>query len=146
VVYVKDVLEQAMVEFFRMRGVLDPSRAAEGLGASVSEALALRFIAVSSPTQLELADHLGLEKSTVSRLVDGMEAKGWVSKTRNSDNRRFVSVALTEQGLEAESMVAEGIQARHGRMLEGLSVPERQALKVGLPALLRVLSETAQPD
>ncbi|MEV6524525.1 MarR family transcriptional regulator [Longispora sp. NPDC051575] len=136
-----DALDRAMVQLFRLRGVLDSSQAAAGLGMSVSEAMALRYLANGPSTQQELGSYLALEKSTVSRLVDAMVSKGWVGKERDPDNRRYLMVTLTEAGIAAAASVAEAMRQRHSGMLEALSGEELQALAVALPALVRVLSD-----
>jgi DNA-binding MarR family transcriptional regulator len=134
-----DVLDMAMDGLFRRRGVLDPSRAVPGLGASLSESLALGFLAAGPRVQHELGAYLDLEKSTVSRLVAGMTRKGWVERARDPDNRRFQKVALTGPGREAAARIAEAVRQRHQRWLAALSQDEREALAVGLPALVRVM-------
>lgn len=93
-------------------------------------------------TQNDLAERLGLEKSTISRLVSGMEAKGWVSRTRHPHNRRFSTVALTPAGLGAARHAADHLKQQHQTMLAALSPDERSALGTTARALSRIFSET----
>jgi DNA-binding MarR family transcriptional regulator len=141
-----ELLELAMGQLFQLRGVLDPSQVASGLGMSVSEAMALRYLALSPSTQQSLGAHLGLEKSTVSRLVDAMATKGWVSKERDPANRRYRSVELTEAGHEAAANVAAAMRDRHVHMLASFTPEERHALTVALPALMRSLPTEPKPN
>jgi DNA-binding MarR family transcriptional regulator len=141
-----ELLDLAMGRLFLLRGVLDPSQVASGLGMSVSEAMALRHLALSPSTQQSLGAHLGLEKSTVSRLVDAMATKGWVSKERDPGNRRYRSVQLTEAGREAAESVAAGMRHRHIHMLDSFTPEERHALSVALPALMRTLPTDPRPS
>ncbi|WP_327287081.1 MarR family winged helix-turn-helix transcriptional regulator [Streptomyces sp. NBC_01198] len=141
-----DVLELAMDGLFRRRGVLDPSRVVPGLGASLSESLALGYLATGSCVQHELGSYLGLEKSTVSRLVAGMTEKGWVERGRDPDNRRFQKVVLTGLGRRAATQIAEAMRQRHERWLAALSPEEQQALAIGLPALVRAMTAELGPD
>lgn len=134
------VLEMAMDGLFRQRGVLDPSRAVPGLGASLSEALALGYLSAGPCVQHELGSYLSLEKSTVSRLVAGMTDKGWVERARDPSNRRFQKVVLTAAGRHVAVRIAEATRMRHERWLSALSAEEQRALAVGLPALLRAMS------
>ena len=46
----------------------------------------------------ELAKHLSLDKSTVSRTVDGLVNAGFVDRNIPSDNRRMALVSLTGSG------------------------------------------------
>lgn len=45
-----------------------------------------------------LAAHMGVTKSAATRLVDGMEKRGWVARIRGSRDRRRVLVQHTEAG------------------------------------------------
>jgi DNA-binding MarR family transcriptional regulator len=136
-----DILEQTMGRLFRVRGLLDPAHAVLGLGASVSEALALGELTAGEMTQQELGNHLGLEKSTVSRLVDAMAAKGWVDRDRDPGNRRYRNVRLTVAGEHVAAQVADAIRQRHARILAALTPDERAAVRVALTALARAMSE-----
>ena len=48
----------------------------------------------------ELADYLGLDKSTVSGLVDRAERRGLLQRTPNLADRRAVDVQLSPVGME----------------------------------------------
>ena len=48
----------------------------------------------------ELADYLGLDKSTVSGLVDRAERRGLLQRTPNLADRRAVDVQLSPDGME----------------------------------------------
>lgn len=133
-------LDQAMAQLFRLRGMLDPSPATSGLGVSVSEAMALARLAEGPTSQQRLAIHLALEKSTVSRLVDAMVAKGWVSKAKDPDNRRFQIVKLTPAGSAEAAAVTDAIRRRRARILSALTPEERRAVAVALPALVRAIA------
>lgn len=61
-----------------------------------------------------LADYLGLERSTLSGLIDRAEKRGLVRREPSADDRRATDVMLSEEGdrLAAEVYleVAEGIR------------------------------------
>ncbi len=46
----------------------------------------------------ELADKLSLEKSTVSRTVDGLVKRRFLNRETPSENRRLIKLNLTEAG------------------------------------------------
>lgn len=139
-----EALDAAMARFLGMRGVLDPSQAVPGFGVSMSEAMTLRHLAEGPVTQQELGHRLGLEKSTVSRLVDAMARKEWVEKARDPDNRRYQRVRLTPEGGRAAARVGEAVRRRHAGWFDALTAEERDALAVGLGALVRVMAEEAE--
>lgn len=113
-----------------------------GIGASASELFAMEELAGSPLTQGELADRLGLEKSTVSRLVSGLEAKGWVNRSRQLHNRRFSQVTLSEAGQAAAKRAADNLQQRHAQLFAALTEDELSALALGVAALTRILAES----
>ena len=49
----------------------------------------------------ELADSLSLDKSTVSRTVDGLVNAGLVERVIPADNRRMAILSLTKTGIKA---------------------------------------------
>jgi DNA-binding MarR family transcriptional regulator len=110
-----------------------------GINASASELFAMEELSASPLTQSELGRRLGLEKSTVSRLVSGLEAKGWVSRDRHLHNRRFSHVTLSSQGRDASRRAAADLKKRHTELFGALSEEERAALALGVGALTRLL-------
>ena len=49
----------------------------------------------------ELAERLGLSSSATTRLVDRLEARGWVRRESPRDNRRIINVLITTDGRRA---------------------------------------------
>jgi len=47
-----------------------------------------------------IGKYTGMEKSSLTRMVDDLEKKGIVSRNTDPDDRRKVLVSLTEKGLE----------------------------------------------
>jgi len=113
-----------------------------GINASASELFAMEELSGSPLTQSELGARLGLEKSTVSRLVSGLEAKGWVSRHRHPHNRRFAQVTLSPAGRSASHRAGIDLQERHAQVFAALTGEERSALAVGVAALTRILGES----
>lgn len=76
-------------------------------------------------TQSELAEILELEKPSLGRLLDRLEAKGWVRRAADSRDRRAKRVFLTEQ-TEAPMQIMREIAARvREDALSGLSAADR---------------------
>ncbi|MFN3349979.1 MAG: MarR family winged helix-turn-helix transcriptional regulator [Pseudorhodoplanes sp.] len=46
-------------------------------------------------SQVELADRMRIEKASLTGVLDAMEKRGLISRTRNSDDRRKVNIHLT---------------------------------------------------
>lgn len=140
-IFPDDIISTVLRRLVRSEGLLEPHDHA-GLRVSVSEILTLQTL-VEQPgiPQNDLAERLGLEKSTVSRLVAGMEQRGWVARDRDPENRRYVRLALTAQGHDMARRIGSGLREHHRVMLGRLTASELHALTVGLTALARVIEQ-----
>jgi DNA-binding MarR family transcriptional regulator len=145
-VFPDDELRQGLQQLIRLSRILEPHSGA-GTHASMSEVMALGELAdVEEMSQHELARLLGLEKSTVSRLVAGLVDRGWVSRERNPDNRRLYRLQLTHDGQAAARRIGKQLRAQHTQLLSGLTPGERQGLAIALAGISRVLrNEHRQP-
>jgi DNA-binding MarR family transcriptional regulator len=138
------VLSDLLRRFARFGVLLEPHDH-DGSRASLSEVMALGELSVSEGmSQQELADLLGLEKSTVSRLVGAMESRGWLTRARDPANRRVTQLRLTETGRRAAERIGRDLRHRHHAMFSAMTPEERQALTVGLSALARVVERHDQ--
>lgn len=71
----------------------------------------------------------------VTRLLDRLEKQGWVSRARESADRRVVMARITNAGLRLLGKLEEPVSALHARQLEGLSARQRAAARTMLLAL-----------
>jgi DNA-binding MarR family transcriptional regulator len=83
-------------------------------------------------SQSELADELEIEKSTVGRLIDHVEASGWIERRPTASDRRLWRVHLTEQARPLIERVTQVILATRIEMLNGLTVQQQRQLSEGL--------------
>jgi len=106
----------------------------------MSEVFALGELSeVGALSQQDLACHLGLEKSTVSRLAAGMEARGWLSREREPTNRNYYQLRLTPEGQDVARRVGKDLSDHHARLVDRLTSREREALTTGLRGLIRAM-------
>jgi DNA-binding MarR family transcriptional regulator len=84
----------------------------------------------------ELAVYLGLDKSTISGLVDRAEKRGLLVRTPNPDDGRGVDVALTAAGTELATRGAAEIQQSLSPMTTELSAVETRRLTALLERML----------
>jgi DNA-binding MarR family transcriptional regulator len=74
----------------------------------------------------ELSQRMYLHMSTVSGVVDRLEEKGYVERTRGDEDRRVVKISLTKAG---KKLVQRGPEAAQGKLLHGLeSLSQREVL------------------
>jgi DNA-binding MarR family transcriptional regulator len=77
-------------------------------------------------TQTELAETLEIEKPTLGRLLDRLEAKGWVRREHDASDRRVWRVHLTDE-VEPALRTMRSIAADLRRdALTGISAAERE--------------------
>lgn len=73
-------------------------RRVKALGLTRSQWWVLNYLFRNNgTTQSELADILEIEKATLGRLLDRMEAKGWIRRQEHSTDRRAKCVFLTDE-------------------------------------------------
>jgi DNA-binding MarR family transcriptional regulator len=126
--------------FIQAIGLHRPDQVPIGFSISISEMFALMELAAGAPmSQQTLADHLHLEKSTVSRLIKELEQRGWVKRERDLHDSRMFQLSLSDEGQEAAAQLAKSMIERHERLLVALKPDEQEALAYGLAALIRAL-------
>lgn len=81
----------------------------------------------------QLADYLGLDRSTLSGLVDRAEKRDLLRRTPSADDRRAIDVALTVTGLR----FAERVQAQVAEALAPLTGTLTDAERSRVTGLLR---------
>ena len=75
----------------------------------------------------ELARAAGVSAPTATRMIDGLEARGLVTRERAADDRRAVRIALTPGGQEAVEHRREAMHGRRRALFDQLSPGERRA-------------------
>ena len=120
---------------FRVMAILTQVGARHDL--SLTHVRLLAILRDREPRMSDLADHLGLDRSTVSGLIDRAEERGLVRRIVDQEDRRSWRVGLTAKG---RSLAAKGSReiASHIDMLsEELSAGQRAELARLLARLLR---------
>lgn len=143
-----DVLHTLLTRLVRDTGLLHPEHTQHdhtGLSVSQSEGFVLMELADSAHplAQRDLAIRLNLEKSTISRLLAGLERRDLVQQTRNPVNQRLYELRLTPHGRTLADAVSAAYRENHEQLITALNPTERSALAVGLEAFLRELTNRA---
>ena len=83
---------------------------AEHYDLNVSAAFTLLHIHEEGTQVTQLAPLLGMEASSMTRILNNIEERCWIERRRyNSSDRRAVKVYLTEAGLEAREVAKEKV-------------------------------------
>jgi DNA-binding MarR family transcriptional regulator len=86
-------------------------------------------------TQNELGDSTLRDKHTISRMIDGMETRGWLERRPDPADGRSRLVFLTRQGAALEARLVPLARELIGELLRGISAHD---LEVTLRTLRRV--------
>jgi DNA-binding MarR family transcriptional regulator len=131
----RDGLVDALAQTaFAITAVL--TRGAAGHDLSLTQ---LRVLAILRGRRLRmsaLADHLGLERSTLSGLVDRAESRGLVARAPSPEDRRVVEVLLTPAGVGLAERVTDDIGRELTPLTETLAGRERRQLQGLLERML----------
>jgi DNA-binding MarR family transcriptional regulator len=95
---------------------------------SVVQTRLLGVLRDREPLMSELGRHLGLDKSSVSGLVDRAQRRGLVTRTPSEVDRRAFRVSITEAGRRLADAGAARFTERIGALVGGLSDADRQLL------------------
>ena len=98
-----------------------------GVGpAQYAVLLALRE--ADCPNQLSLGRDLSIDKASMVRFLDGLEAQAYVRRAVSSLDRRQKLVHLTPEGRQVCDRIEAAYQAAEAELLADLSHAERQTL------------------
>jgi len=107
---------------------------------------AIKTIAEFAPIKgADLARRMYLHPTTIVGIVDRLEARGLVTRTRSTVDRRIVELELTSAGKE---LVANSPEVAQGMLIKGLeTLPDEKLLKIweGLDELVGMLGAKEVP-
>lgn len=139
-----DALADVLVRSaFQVMGVLTRIGAEHDL--SLSQLRVLGILRDRRPRMTDLAAYLGLDKSTMSGLIDRAERRGLVARGKSPEDRRSVDVFITPAGLD----LAERLQDEIRRALApatGRLAPEQRDLLAGLLDFVTAASVTMRHE
>lgn len=111
-------------------------QAHKALSRPLAEALARRGVAFKhyyylralfeedGITQMELSLRVGMERATVTRVLDTMEREGLVRRARDPDDRRKINVYLTPRARRLREPLVSTIAQINEVMLQDISAAE----------------------
>lgn len=126
------------------------SRNAEKLtGLTGPQLWAIKLLAEAAPMRVsELAEHMFLHPATIVGIIDRLEKKGLVTRTRSKEDRRAVDLDLTAAGKVLASQAPEVAQIKLVNGLNLLQQVEFDCVATGMKNMVRILGAehvTPQP-
>lgn len=121
-------------------------KAEKETGITGPQLWAIKTLAESGPIKgAELARRMYLHPTTIVGILDRLELRGLVVKTRSKIDRRIVEVELSEEG---KALVANAPDVAQGILVKGLEkLPDENLLRIwdGLEELVRILGAEEMP-
>jgi DNA-binding MarR family transcriptional regulator len=114
--------------------------AEQATGITGPQLWALKILAHAAPIRLsDLARRMYLRPATVVGIVDRLEVKGLVTRTRSQLDRRAVDLKLTDEGQSVVARAPEIAQVMLVQGLEGLSEEQFTRVEDGMKLMVRIL-------
>ncbi|WIY00542.1 MarR family transcriptional regulator [Amycolatopsis mongoliensis] len=129
-----EVLDNLAQVSFAVMAQLSQVAAAHEL--SLTQLRVLGILRDRTPKMAELATHLGLDRSSVSGLVDRAARRGLVAREASRDDGRSVRVGLTPEGRKLAAELTAEVARVMAPMTAGLSATDRTRLGVLLGRML----------
>jgi len=112
------------------------SRVAAEHDLSLTQMRVLAILRDHEPTMAELAAYLGLERSSVSGLIDRAVKRGLVRRDPSRDDGRAVRLSLTPDGRHLARLGAEEVAALMAPMTGSLTSADQKRLGMLLHRML----------
>ena len=133
-----ELLDALVQSAFDVIGIVSQVATAHEL--SLTQLRVLAILRDRRPTMSELADYLGLDRSTITGLIDRASGRGLLERVANDADKRSARIALTEQGRLLAAEGAREITAGVAPLLSALSPAERSRLTGLLRRMVPVTS------
>ncbi|MGI2882487.1 MarR family winged helix-turn-helix transcriptional regulator [Vibrio furnissii] len=92
-------------------------------------------------TQSQISELLYLEKSSVSRSIDGLEKRGWIERQRSPSDSRSKFASLTQQSLAVVERCSEIAATVLADAQQGIEEAELEHTKQHLAQVVRQLRQ-----
>lgn len=121
-------------------------RAERETGLTGPQLWAIKVISEAAPIKVsELARRMYLHPATVGGILDRLETKGFVSRTRSRSDRRVVKVGLTDDGKQLVNDAPEVAQGLLVAGLQQLSGEKLLTIMAGLADMVQILGAQDVP-
>ena len=129
-----ELLDNLVLTSFTVIALL--SRTAAEHDMSLTQLRMLAILRDRAPAMADLAGFLGLERSSVSGLIDRAARRGLVQRVASSDDGRSVQVSLTADGHRLAAQVAGQVAGLVDPLTGTLSPAEQSRLTLLLGKML----------
>lgn len=133
-------LQEQIIAFIRAFGLHKGEETPCGKSLSVAEAYVLMELERDEQlAQNVLVERLNLAKSTVSRLVQQMQKRGWIERERSPEDGRIWLWQLTPAGRTLAAEVGQARQEKFAGILAQIPEDVRQTVSDSLDILVEAI-------
>jgi len=132
-------LRELLRQLIRKLGLLDKTQLS-CCGITYSQCHALVEIGSNQSLSInELAELLGLDKSTLSRTVNTMVEQGLVTREPDPDDRRYVKIKLTPTGSGLLSDIEDKMTDYYLNIYQAIPQDKRKQVLESLELLVKII-------
>lgn len=136
-----EYLRELLRILVRNLGILEKSEAS-CCGVTIAQCHAIVEIGrIKKISLIELADLLGLDKSTMSRTINNLVEAGLVKRDIDAENRRYISIQLTDQGTEVFVSIENSMYRYYSDIFKSIPEDKRNQVLDSLEVLVNSIKE-----
>ncbi|WP_025026788.1 MarR family winged helix-turn-helix transcriptional regulator [Caldalkalibacillus mannanilyticus] len=131
-----------MITIIRSLGLHHAERTPCGQPLSISEAHTIMELHKKKRlTQTELTQILQLEKSSVSRLLQQLERKGWLEREASASDQRVKLLKLSEKGENVAHRLDQSRKEKFDRIAANIPEEKLEQVVESMNILIRAIDE-----
>ena len=136
-----ETLRELLRILVRKLGILEKSDAS-CCGVTISQCHALVEIGRAGKISLiDLAELLGLDKSTISRTINNLVDAEIVKRETDPENRRYISIQLTDKGTEVFKSIEDNMFAYYSSIFRSIPEDKRNQVLESLQILVQSVKD-----
>lgn len=90
---------------------------------------------------IDLANVLNLDKSTMSRTVNGLVENEWIERMTDPENRRYVKLTLSPKGQMLHEQIISVLNSYFGTIMKDIPEDKREQVTESLELLIYALNK-----
>lgn len=121
---------------------LESKRIQKDFGVSIPQLLCLMFLSRQPEYQAShksLTEHLTLNSSTVTGIINRLEKKGYIARLPKRGDKRVTYIALTSAGFKIIKATPDLLQEKLTENLKKLPEKKLEQIRTALSSLIQVL-------